>query len=102
MSVLLGIVLWPWGPIAVVYLAWRLHLNKFMVLAAVVLCIPRALPALCIRVGQYVLQSDVRPRIVWFVGSHIVAFPAALATALLVYAGARGFRSRPWTHWGKS
>lgn len=93
LGILLGIVLWPWGPIAVLYLAWRLHLNKAAMFATVALCAPPALPALCLRVGQCVFRLPDRPHMTWFIGSHIVAFAAAPSVALLVYAGARTFRA---------
>jgi hypothetical protein len=92
LAVLLGIVLWPWGPIAALYLAWRLHLNKAVVFAAIALCLPPALPALCMRVGQVVVKSRVRPHMTWFIGSHLVAFVSVPALALLVYAASRSFR----------
>jgi glycosyltransferase involved in cell wall biosynthesis len=95
LSVLLGILLWPWGPIVVPYLAMRLHLNKFVVLATLAICLPRALPAFCIRVGRHVLRADVSSFLVWFVGSHIVGFLSALALASFVYAAARRFRTEP-------
>lgn len=92
LSVLLCILLWPWGPIAAAYLAQRWHLNKVMVLASMAVCLPRALPAFCIRIGRSVLQSDVSPFWVWYVGSHIVAFLASPVLALLVYNVARRLR----------
>ncbi len=95
LSVLLCILLWPWGPVAALYLALRWHLNKVMVLAGMAVCLPRALPAFCIRVGQNVLQPDVSPFWVWYVGSHIVAFLASPLLALLVYNVARRLRSDP-------
>jgi glycosyltransferase involved in cell wall biosynthesis len=95
LSVLLAILLWPWGPIVVLYLAMRLHLNKIMVLANLAICAPHALPAFCYRVGRLVLHPDVSPHLVWYVGSHIVAFVAAPALALLVYGVARRFRPGP-------
>jgi hypothetical protein len=78
-SILPGMVLWPWGWIVVLYLAFRLHLNKFMVIAMIALCMPPAVPAMCLRLGRYAIRS----------GAHLVAFPAAIVMALLVYRGAR-------------
>jgi Glycosyl transferase family 2 len=95
LSVLLSTLLWPWGPIAVLYVAMRLHLNKIMVLAGLVICLPRALPEFCMTVGQSVLHPNVSPFLQWYVGSHIVAFLVSPALALLVYAIARQFRSMP-------
>lgn len=88
-SILPGIVLWPWGWIVVLYLSFRLHLNKFMVIAMVALCMPTVIPAMCLRIGRYAIQSDVHPHLAWFVGSHIVALISASATALLAYRGAQ-------------
>jgi len=87
-SALLGILLWPWGVLAVGYLAIRLHLNKIMAVATLALCLPKSLPALCVRVGRSVAGPD------WarFAGAHIVAFTAAPVAALLVYWIARQFQ----------
>jgi hypothetical protein len=93
LSVLLGIVLWPWGPIAIVYLAIRLHLNKILAIAIAALCMSHRLGAFCTWVGRGVLGSDASPRLVWFVGSHIVAFIASPLLGLLIYALAQRFRT---------
>lgn len=95
LSVLLGILLWPWAPIVVLYVAMRLHLNKFIALVTLAVCAPRALPAFCILVGRHVLRADAGPHLVWFVGSHIVGFPTAIALATLVYAVVRRCRTEP-------
>jgi GT2 family glycosyltransferase len=87
-SALLGILLWPWGVIAVGYVAIRLHLNKIAALVTLALCIPRSLPEFCIRIGQAVAS----PGWARFVGAHIVAFVAAPVAAALVYAIARRFQ----------
>jgi hypothetical protein len=92
LSVLLSTLLWPWGPIVVLYLAIRLHLNKIMVLANLAICLPRALPEFCLRVGRFVLHPDVSPFLQWYVGSHIVAFLVSPALALVVYGVASQFR----------
>jgi glycosyltransferase involved in cell wall biosynthesis len=94
LSALLGILLWPWGVIAVAYLAIRLHLNKFVALTALALCVPRALPKFCAGVGQSVVHVGATPGWTRFVGAHIVAFVASPAAALLVYAVARRFQER--------
>ena len=94
LSALLGILLWPWGVIAVTYLAIRLHLNKIVALAALAMCVPRALPEFCARVGQCVVRVGAGPGWTRFVGAHIVAFTAAPAAAVLVYAVARRFQER--------
>ena len=88
-TILPGMVLWPWGWFVVLYLALRLHLNKFMVIAMLALCMPPAVPAVCLRLGRYAIRSDAHPHLAWFVGAHLVALPAAIVMALLVYRGAR-------------
>jgi Glycosyl transferase family 2 len=93
LTVLLCILLWPWGPIAAAYLALRWHLNKIVALASMALCMTHALPAFCIRVGRSVLQPDVSPFLIWYVGSHIVAFLASPVLALVVYNIASRFRA---------
>ena len=87
-SALLGILLWPWGVIAVGYVAIRLHLNKVVALATLALCIPKSLPEFCLKVGQ----SVASPGWARFVGAHIVAFVAAPIAAVLVYSIARRFQ----------
>ena len=87
-SALLGILLWPWGVIAVGYVAIRLHLNKIAALGTLALCIPKSLPDFCMRVGQAVAS----PGWARFVGAHIVAFVAAPLAAVLVYSIARRFQ----------
>ncbi|MGD0463275.1 MAG: glycosyltransferase family 2 protein [Tepidisphaeraceae bacterium] len=94
LSVLLSTLLWPWGPIVVLYLAMRLHLNKIMVLANLAICLPRALPEFCLTVGRFVLHPHVSPFLQWYVGSHIVAFLVSPALALVVYGVARQIRPR--------
>jgi hypothetical protein len=87
-SALLGILLWPWGVIAVGYIAVRLHLNKIVAAATLALCAPRSLPEFCERVGR----SVASPGWARFVGAHIVAFAAAPIAAALVYWIARRFQ----------
>jgi hypothetical protein len=91
-SLLLGIVLWPWGPLAIVYLAIRLHLNKIVAVAMVAGCMSPRLAAFCMAVGRSVLRSQANRHLVWFVGSHIVAFTAAPLLGLLMYALGKHFR----------
>jgi glycosyltransferase involved in cell wall biosynthesis len=93
LTVLLSTLLWPWGPIVVLYVAVRCHLNKIMVLANLLICLPRALPEFCLSVGRSVLHPDASPFLRWYVGSHIVAFIVSPVLALLVYGAARQFRS---------
>ena len=89
LSALLGIVLWPWGPIAVLYIAGRLHLNKAAALFVIALTMFPAVPALSLRLADHVLHLSAGPRLRWFVGSHIVAFTIAPALMVLVYLVAR-------------
>lgn len=91
-SALLGILLWPWGIIAVAYFAIRLHLNKIAALVTLALCMPRSLAALCERVGRPMVQIGASPAWARFVGAHVVALVAAPAAAILVYAVARRFQ----------
>ena len=84
-SALLGILLWPWGIIAVAYVAIRLHLNKAVAVVTLLLCVPRWLPEFCLRVGR----SLASPNWARFVGAHIVAFAASPMAAVVVYAVAR-------------
>jgi glycosyltransferase involved in cell wall biosynthesis len=88
-SALLGILLWPWGIIAVAYFAVRLHLNKIAALATLALCMPRSLAALCERIGRPMVQMGSSAAWARFVGAHVVALFAAPAAAVLVYAVAR-------------
>jgi hypothetical protein len=92
LSVLLSILLWPWGPIVVLYVAMRLHLNKIMVLANLAICLPRALPEFCLTVGRTVLHPNVSPFLQWYVGSRIVGFLVSPVLALVVYGVASQFR----------
>jgi hypothetical protein len=90
LSALLGIVLWPWGPIAVLYIAGRLHLNKAAALFVIALTMLPAVPALALRLADHVVQPSATPHLRWFVGSHIVAFIIAPALTVLVYLLAKG------------
>jgi glycosyltransferase involved in cell wall biosynthesis len=82
LSFLMGIVLWPWGVIAVAYVAIRLHLNKIVSLIVLALCMPRRLPALCLQIGNALAPG----RWAWFVGAHVVAFIVSPMAAIVVYA----------------
>jgi glycosyltransferase involved in cell wall biosynthesis len=90
-SALLGILLWPWGVIPVAFLAWRLHFNKPIAAAILLLCAPRAIAAFCLKIGHIFAG----PSWAWFVGTHIVAFIISPILAVLVYAVARRFRADP-------
>ncbi len=85
LSALLGIVFWPWGPIAVVYIAGRLHLNKAIALLVVAMTMFPAVPRFSLRVADRVLPPSAGPHLRWFVGSHIVAFTIAPTLTILVY-----------------
>jgi glycosyltransferase involved in cell wall biosynthesis len=83
-GIFFGILLWPIGIVPAFYVAWRLHLNKIAVLVAVAICMPRAWHRWSAQVGRAMLrESSLR----WqaFVGLHIVAATAAIASAILVY-----------------
>ena len=82
---LLGILLWPWGIIAVIYVTWRLHLNKIVCLAAIALCAPRPVGAICMQIGSALAPG----RWAWFVGVHVAAFVVAPVATVAVYAIAR-------------
>jgi glycosyltransferase involved in cell wall biosynthesis len=88
-SALLGIVLWPWGAVAVLYVAIRLHLNKIMCVAVLLICATPVLPGVCLSIGQKIVGLEARSGWAWFVGSHVVAFCAALAIWPLVYFAAQ-------------
>jgi glycosyltransferase involved in cell wall biosynthesis len=87
-TALLAILLWPWGFLAAAYVAWRLHLNKIVTAATLLLCAPRALPNFCYWVGK----SLASPTWAHFVGAHVVAFIAAPVAAFVVYRVARKMR----------
>jgi glycosyltransferase involved in cell wall biosynthesis len=86
LGLLLGIVLWPYGAVVVLYIAWRLHINKIAALASVVLASLLLPPDLCYAIGQRLFHGGTPGRLAWFVGSHIVAFLVSPVLALLVYA----------------
>jgi GT2 family glycosyltransferase len=91
LSALLGILLWPWGILAVGYLAFQWHLSKIMAMATILLCLSPLLPALSVRVGR----SVASPNWARFVGAHIIAFTVAPLAAILVYTIARQFVAQP-------
>jgi glycosyltransferase involved in cell wall biosynthesis len=92
LSIFFSIVLWPWGFIPVAYLAIRLHLNKLIALAAIILCMPPALARWSLGIGHAMMHAGTRPRLERFIGSHVIAFPAALIAAWLVYTTVRRLR----------
>ncbi|HEY8746800.1 MAG TPA: hypothetical protein VIM11_02420, partial [Tepidisphaeraceae bacterium] len=91
-STFFTIVLWPWGFIPVAYLTIRLHLNKIIALIFILLCMPTPIAHLSARLGHSILHADSHPHLERFIGSHILAFPAALFAGWLVYATARRIR----------
>lgn len=91
-SILMMIVLWPWGIIAVTYVAIRLHLNKFVAATTLVLYLLPRLPDWCMRAGSWVVKAQGHPHLRWIVGSHIVALPLAVLLGWLLYA----WRRRQW------
>jgi hypothetical protein len=91
-SLLLGIVLWPWGPFAIAYLAIRLHLNKIVAIAIAAVCMSSRLPAFCMAIARLVLGPQANGHLIWFIGSHIVAFTASPLLGLLMYTVGKRFR----------
>jgi uncharacterized protein (DUF2062 family) len=94
LSILLGILLWPWGIIVATYLAMRLHLNKIAALVGIALSIPPAVAGFSQIMGHWVVGNSSRPRLERFVGSHIIAFAMAAVAIWLVYNVARRWRCR--------
>jgi glycosyltransferase involved in cell wall biosynthesis len=84
LSVLMSIVLWPWGFVPVAYVAWRLHLNKTAAVVGVVICLWPMIPNWCEAAGG-LLVSTQHPHWQWIVGSHLIALPAAVGMAALCY-----------------
>jgi hypothetical protein len=94
LSIIMAIVLWPWGILPVAYVTIRLHLNKIIALACVTACIPTTVPRLCVRIGRVFVPSEAHPRLRWIVGSHGVALPIAAIVGCLTYAIAARFQKR--------
>jgi len=82
-----GIILWPWGPIATIFVTGRLHLNKAAALFVIALTTLPFIPTISLRVADRVFgpTASQHPHWRWFVGSHIVAFIVAPVLTLLVY-----------------
>jgi hypothetical protein len=91
-----GIVAWPLGILLVLYVSWRLHLNKPAALAAVVLPSLLLPAASCMTVGRFVVPGE-HPALAWIVGTHIIAFIIAPPLALLTYMLAARLRRRAET-----
>jgi hypothetical protein len=92
LGILLGLVLRPFGAAAILYVAWRLHLNKVAALffAALATFLPPT--AACLALGRWTLQSTSHDAWAWFIGSHIVAFLASTTAALITYTIAQRLR----------
>jgi glycosyltransferase involved in cell wall biosynthesis len=78
-SALLSVVWGLIGVIVVFYLAWRLHLNKIMVLASLLLCMS---------IGEMILPHNGRG-MRWFIEAHLLGFSMAAVMALVTYRIAR-------------
>jgi hypothetical protein len=97
LGALQGIVLGPYGMIAILYEAWRLHLNKFAALgsAALAALLPLLAADWCMALGRRVVPGDDHRMLAWIVGTHIMAFLLAPLLALVAYVVAG--RERPVT-----
>jgi hypothetical protein len=95
-ATMFGIILWPWGPVATIYVTGRLHLNKAAALFVIALTTLPIIPTICLAVADKLLGPPAagHPHWRWFVGSHIVAFAVAPVLTLLVYFVAK-FRAKP-------
>ncbi|HWE04101.1 MAG TPA: glycosyltransferase family 2 protein [Tepidisphaeraceae bacterium] len=89
LSIVMAIVLWPWGFIPIAYVTFRLHLNKIAALAWAALCTAPMLHRLCRTVGNSLIASRSHPHLAWIVGSHLVALPLAAVCAGSIYKVAR-------------
>ncbi len=88
LGVVLGIVWWPFGAVLVLYMAWRLHLNKMAALGSVAL-VSLVLPTeWCLALGRRV-AGEGQEVVAWFVGTHIIAWVLAPVLALLTYGAVR-------------
>lgn len=83
-GILPSIVLWPWGGLLGLYIAWRLHLSKAVVLIAIGLSFIPIVPNLSAKLGR-VLMGD-GSRLQWFIGSHAMAFSILFVTVAILYA----------------
>jgi hypothetical protein len=84
-ATMFGIILWPWGPVATIYVTGRLHLNKAAALFVIALTTLPVIPTICLRVADRILGPTAGPHWRWFVGAHAVAFVAAPVLTLAVY-----------------
>lgn len=100
--------------VVIIYVTYRLHLNKVAAVAASQFCMPPVVPALCIEIGYYlrtggflldiswerwVLEIHYRFQD-WLLGSLLVGPLLGLAGALLVYGSSKMLRGRTVGHNG--
>jgi hypothetical protein len=86
LSIIMGIVLWPWGILPVAYVSMRLHLSSVVAFICVMACTPAFWPAVCLRAGGIFVPGADHPHLRWIVGSHLVALPLSVMTGCFVYA----------------
>lgn len=78
------------GLLALVYLAWRWHLNGAAVLLGAIVGGAIFLQAEMIwRVGALMVDRQMHPAWAWFLGSHVVGPVVALGMGMVVYRVAR-------------
>ena len=94
LSIIMGIVLWPWGILPIAYVTIRWHLNKMTSLVCLVCCMPPMVPEFCVLVGRAVVKSEAHPHLRWMLGSHIVALPAAVVIGWIVYTVVEKFEKQ--------
>lgn len=89
--------------VVIIYVAYRLHLNKIAAVAASQFCMPPVVPALCIEAGYFMRTGtlltdlswerwllEVHQRLwEWFLGSLLVGPVLGLIGALMMYVLAR-------------
>jgi glycosyltransferase involved in cell wall biosynthesis len=92
LGLLQGVVLWPCGVLAVLYEAWRLHLNKIAALGSAALATLLLPPAWCMAAGRWVITGDTHPALAWIVGTHIIAFVIAPLMMVFAYVIVRSLR----------
>lgn len=90
----------------IIYLGFRLHLNKVAAVAASQFCMPPVVPALCIEVGHYIQTGqwltdlswerwflEVHYRLWdWFLGSLVVGPLLGFLGGGCIYLAARRFQ----------
>lgn len=87
--------------LVIIYVAYRLHLNKIAAVAASQFCMPPVVPALCIEVGYFLRNGEfildlswqmwlleIHQRLLdWLIGSLLVGPVLGAIAALVVYQG---------------